>query len=203
MRSLRVRPRVPRSFPWSRASTWTTGCSALVAALLVVAVGEAHGARTIRADPDKAWGITHLGDWRVAADPSYAAAVRRLGDPSHVENPDVPSCQAHWPALGLSIQFENFGVGRSCEIDGRAQSATVQGSRGRREWHTEEGLRVGDRVPRLRRLYPDALRRGGAWWVVYQESSPIGAGGPHDIVSARTRRGRVQALDLWIGGAGE
>ena len=173
--------------------------AALAAVVGLLAAGPAMAARTIRAQPDRYWGVTYLGRWHVSAHPTYPKAVSALGSPSRLENPDIPGCRATWARLGLRIQFESFGVAGSC-AEGKAQSAVVKGRRGRVAWRTQRGLRVGDRYGRLERLYPDARRKPGARVIVYQEDPPIGDG---SIVTALIRHKRVASLRLWIGGAGE
>jgi hypothetical protein len=135
----------------------------------------------------------------VRAHPEYGKAVYALGTPSHVENPDVPSCAATWRRLGLRIQFESFSIAESCN-DGRAQSAVIKGRRGRISWKTQRGLRVGDSYRKLTRLYPGARREPGARVIVYQEKPVIGDG---SIITAMVRRGKVASFRLWLGGAGE
>ena len=69
-------------------------------------------------------------------------------------------CRMRWPGLGLTLEF-----GRRCR---RLTVATVgrQPIRGAalvHTWATERGLRLGDRARAVRRLYPEALRRGRAY----------------------------------------
>jgi hypothetical protein len=173
-------------------------CVLAVAALAAVAP-PAFAARTIKAQPSRYWGVTYLGDWHVQAHPEFRKAVVALGEPSHVENPDIPGCAAAWRRLGLKIQFESFGIASDCN-DGMAQAAVVQGHRGRISWRTQRGLRVGDSFRRLTRLYPNARRKPGARVIVYQKQPPIGDG---SIVTAVVRGGKVASFKLWLGGAGE
>jgi hypothetical protein len=173
--------------------------SALVLAALAVAASPALGARTIKAQPDRFWAVTYLGGWHVAAHPEYPRAVRALGKPSHIKNPDIPGCRPTWRRLGLRIQFESFGIAHGCN-EGKAQAAVVKGKRGRGSWRTQLGLRVGDSFARLERLYPDARRKPGARVIVYQDEPAIGDG---SIITAVIRHERVASFRLWLGGAGE
>ena len=171
----------------------------VMAAVLGAAAGPASAARVIKANPARSWGVTYLGDWHVAAHPEYGKAVHALGSPSSVENPDIPGCTVTWSGLGLRIQFESFGGGTSC-ADGRAQAAVVKGPNGRSSWRTQRGLRVGDSLRKLRRLYPNARRKHSARVIVYQANPPLGDG---SIVTAVIRRHRVASFRLWLGGAGD
>ena len=171
----------------------------LTGAALGAAALPASAARTIKANPERSWGVTYLGSWHVAAHAEYGKAVCALGAPSHVENPDVPSCAATWTRLGLRIQFTSFGIASSC-ADGLAQSAVVKGPNGRSSWRTQRGLRVGDSYRKLRRLYPNARRRPAARVIVYQRDPVLGDG---SIVTAVIRARRVASLRLWLGGAGD
>jgi hypothetical protein len=153
----------------------------------------------IKANPARSWGVTYLGHWHVAAHPEYGKAVHALGTPTSVANPDIPGCAATWAGLGLRIQFESFGGGTSC-ADGRAQSAVVKGADGRSSWRTQRGLRVGDGLRKLRRLYPNARRKPSARVIVYQENPVLGDG---SIVTAVIRHRKVASFRLWLGGAGD
>lgn len=167
--------------------------------VLAVAASPALGARTIKAQPDRFWAVTYLGGWHVRAHPEFPRAVRALGAPSHVKNPDIPGCEATWKRLGLRIQFESFGIAHGCR-EGKAQSAVVKGHRGRVSWRTQLGLRVGDSFAKLKRLYPDARRKPGARVIVYQDEPAIGDG---SIITAVIRQREVASFRLWLGGAGE
>jgi hypothetical protein len=109
------------------------------------------------------------------------------------------ACRATWPDTGLSIQLANFGAG-GCE-GGFAQVADINGRQGRR-WRTNKGLRVGDSLSRLRRLYPQTSRHGSRWWLV-RGQNPFARGLYYGVVSARVTQHRVRGLRIIIGGAGE
>jgi len=171
----------------------------VTAAVLGAVAGPASAARVIRANPARSWGVTYLGGWHVTAHPEYGKAVHALGQPSHVNNPDIPHCQVTWARLGLRIQFTSFGGASSC-ADSLAQSAVVKGPNGRSSWRTQRGLRVGDSLRKLRRLYPDARRKPSARVIVYQEDPMLGDG---VIVTAVIRHRKVASFRLWLGGAGD
>jgi hypothetical protein len=171
----------------------------VTATVLAAVAGPASAARVIKANPARSWGVTYLGDWHVAAHPEYPKAVHALGAPTSVENPDIPGCAATWAGLGLRIQFESFGIASSCN-DGRAQAAVVKGPNGRSSWRTQRGLRVGDSLRKLSRLYPNARRKPSARVIVYQENPVLGDG---SIITAVIRHHKVASFRLWLGGAGD
>jgi hypothetical protein len=163
-----------------------------------MATQAASAARTIKAEPGRYWAVTYLGSWHVRAHPEFGKAVFALGEPSAVSGTGVP-CTALWREVGLRILFTSFGGAQSCS-DANAQRAVVKGPAGRRAWRTQRGLRVGDTLERLRRLYPHALRKPGARVIVYQDDPVIGDG---SIITALVRNRRVASLQLWLGGAGD
>lgn len=66
-------------------------------------------------------------------------------------------CRLTWPKLALTLEFARCRRLAVATI-GRQP---IRGSALVHTWTTERGLRVGDRVRVLRRLYPGAVRRGG------------------------------------------
>lgn len=101
--------------------------------------------------------------------------------------------------VGLRMVFANFGGLDPCSPEGGlADLAVMRGAR----WRTSRGLRIGDPVSRLHRLYPTATARGGLWWLV-TGYTPIGEGGYYPVLAAAVGRGRVRALRAGIGAAGD
>lgn len=146
--------------------------------------------------------VVRIGDFRVARDPRLRAAIGAFGAPSsrRVAAGGI-SCRVSWRRLGIKILFANLGAGRSaCKPRlGRAQNAVVN----TRRWRTTRGLRVRDRVRRIGRLYPNALRTGRFFKLVTGRNV-FGTGrGRYAVVGARTSAGRVRALTMNIGAAGE
>lgn len=140
--------------------------------------------------------IARIGDLVDPAAASLPVARRVFGDPRPPRR-DRVSCPARWLGLGLLINFVDLGGGNPCTGEGNAQSATVTDAR----WRTARGLHVGDRLGRLRELYPGASRHGRAWWLISRRS-PFGEG-RFAPLAAVVADGRVRALEVWIGGAGE
>ena len=168
----------------------------LLALTLVALPASAEGsARTIRLS--HGW-ISALGDWHVGASGTQAASYRALGDPdwSYSYDGDRVS-KARWDWLGLTLQYECFCA------DGPmlTQTAAIRGHAGRVNWRTSRGLRVGDSVARLRRLYPHAVRKGTSYTLA-QLYNTYGSG-PLPVLTARTSHRRVSSLILWIGKGGD
>jgi hypothetical protein len=98
--------------------------------------------------------------------------------------------------------FTSFSADPYC-AHVRAQTGTISGSAGRRHWRTARGLRVGDSLGTLKRLYPGAVRAPGGWAIVYSLHSVVAEGARLDIVTASIKGSRVAAFKLWIGAAGD
>jgi hypothetical protein len=117
-----------------------------------------------------------IGPWRVQANPSLDGAIAAFGAPSRCRTVSgVPGfASVEWRALGLRAVFGTYGSGgaRPCQAVRAVRLDNARASS--KDWHTGRGLRVGDSVAKLRRLYPQAtLRtytRGVApvrgWWLV-------------------------------------
>src|SRR5918992_133530 len=125
---------------------------------------------------------------------SSAAAMARFGPPSS-QRANGPSCLMYWKRLQLAIRFLEFG--RPPCTNGVAAVVTITS---REHWRTAVGLRVGDRIARLWRLYPNAsLQRGtftpfaGYWLVTRRACAEVGRA-PYPGLLARARDGRVTAL---------
>ncbi len=85
----------------------------------------------------------------------------------------------------------------------RAQTGTISGAAGRRHWRTARGLRVGDSLGTLKRLYPRAIKGPRGWAVVSSLHPVVAEGSPLDIVTASIKGNRVESFKLWFGGAGD
>lgn len=156
------------------------------AAAVAVSAAGAGGVQVIQGD-------RNAGGIRIAR--SSPADVRKLfGAPSTSRALSAQSCLQSWKPARLAVHFFTF-EGKPC-VRGAALIVTVAGRAG---WRTAVGLRVGDRAPRLRALYPRArLRTGfagdsGYWLVTRQVCAEVG-GGSYPGLLARMRNGRVSAL---------
>ena len=147
---------------------------AALASLLVASLAGASSGYTIVAGPDR--NAERIGAYRFGSDPTYAAAVKAFGRPTSV----TATCVARWSKLGLELRFGPACAGWI--------GATVSSG----PWRTAAGLRVGDTLARLRRLYPAARYVTPAWLLVYRR----GEVGLTVYLQAFVRAGRVTALDL-------
>lgn len=122
-----------------------------------------------------------IASFEASNDPTLAGAIRALGVPSSCGR--VPGFRSFasvtWRELRLRMVFGTYGPvppRGPCAAAGRIvlDSAFATG----RRWRTGRGLRVGDSVAKLRRLYPHAHRkrflRGirpvDGWWLVVRLS---------------------------------
>ena len=138
-------------------------------------------------------GDSRLGSYRVKVDGSLAGAVAAFGEPSRIRRGSRyrEFCYVSWRQLGPRIIFYNLGLANPCQPQsGRFYEATITS---RADWRTSKGLRIGDAVRGLRRLYPRA-RRQGNWWSLVVRRSPYGDNALYAGLAAKAIRGRVVAL---------
>ena len=179
-----------------------TAAISLASAAVAAPAATARPGGTIQAGRG---GVTALGSWHVSTHPTFPAAVRALGAASAVHvHTHGNSCTGTgtWRKFGLRILFTSFSVDPYCAAV-RAQTGTISGAAGRRHWQTTRGLRVGDTLGTLKRLYPRAIKSRGGWAIVYSRHSVIAEGSRLDIVTAQVKGNRVSSFQLWIGGAGD
>jgi hypothetical protein len=112
------------------------------------------------------------------------SVLRRFG-PAPAQAASDRRCQLTWPNAGLRLTL--VGRRRACA------AGTLFGvAMWRPGWMTQKGLRIGDGLPRLRRLYPRAIQRQNSWWRLYKGGSRVPVGG----LFAHTKRGRVD--EFWV-----
>jgi hypothetical protein len=188
-----------------------TATIGVVAVLIHAVGGPAAGAAThrlfIKARSNGR--VVTVGGFHPSRDPSVSAAVKtfRAVDGEH-EKYGGTACDIHWARFGLTITFGDLsGENNACNV-GRADTAVIKGEGPESQrWSTANGLRLGDSVARLRKLYPRAAQHGASWWLV-SSVSQIGiscypSGCPYPVLRAKTTRGRVTSFRLSIGEAGE
>ncbi len=125
---------------------------------------------------------------------------------------DRASCIADYRRRKASLQFTTLGGLRrgrgGCEARGRVYLS--DGIFSARRWRTDRGLRVGQRVSRLRRLYPGVTRvrrpanpRYGrrSYWLVSQISPCCDSRVP--VLEAVVAKRRVKRFVLHVGAQGE
>jgi hypothetical protein len=169
--------------------------------LLVVAAPAAAAPFTInvRGSAQSFGRVLAIGDFKPDRDPTLGAAIDAYGQPSFRRRLSTEGCRVGWHALGVKVLFANLGGGSACRADlGRSQTARAFGER----WRTAKGLRVGQRLSRLRRLYPNATRHGRAWWLVTAVSL-VGEPRRYPVLSATVRGGTVRSFSVRILAAGD
>jgi hypothetical protein len=135
-----------------------------------------------------------IGSFRVKADGTLGGAWNAFGVPSRSVRTSSATCLVRWARLGLRIGFYNLGGFPPCgRATGHFSNAAITGE----QWRTGNGLRIGDRVMRLRSLYPGARygadgNGGEGWWLVTRRNST--GPGTYPGLLARTRAGHVTAL---------
>jgi hypothetical protein len=153
-----------------------------------------------------------IGPWRTGATPTFAAAIAAFGPVTRCTRLEaLPAfASAEWRQVGLRMVFGSYGPGgaRPCRAR-RAVFLDNARAYGKR-WQTGLGLRVGDSVAKLRRLYPQArlrtYRRGVApvrgWWLVVRTSHVPDF---HHLPAllAKARAGRVTELVVNVHAEGD
>lgn len=164
-------------------------------ALLLVLATAATAAAAVAAAPAPyvLLGDTSVGGLRIAR-ADLADARARFGAPSSARR-EGPSCVASWRRIGLTLTFLDLSGANACR-SGSLVRATIT-SRG--AWRTGKGLRKGDSVARLRRLYPKATYRRHiapwtGYWLVTRRACELGGFEPFPGLLARISNGRVSAL---------
>ncbi len=167
---------------------------ARLAILFVLAAASAGGAAAETAAPYVIRGDSNVGGLRIAQ-ADIADARLRFGAPSTSRREPPYACVRSWKRIGLTVAFLDLSGGNACRT-GVVVRATIT-SRG--AWRTGAGLRVGDSVARIERLYPRASyhRDLGPWtgyWLVTRRTCELGGRQPYPGLLARVRNGRVAAL---------
>jgi hypothetical protein len=186
--------------PRRRTSLLAIAVLSIAAALTVAAPATARPFVIEARGSEKGPGVVRaIGDFRPARNPRLGAAIRAYGDPT-ATNGGGEICRVRWADIGVRITFQNFGGVDSCEPSGgRAQKAVVSGDR---RWRTAKGLRIGNGVAKLQRLYPRA-RRTRRGFRLAQGILPFGRPVPYAVLGARVAEGRVRAFTLFVGAAGD
>lgn len=139
-------------------------------------------------------GDTNVGGVRIAR-ADLADARARFGAPSTTRREQTALCVASWRRIGLTLSFLDLSGRNPCRT-GILIRATITS---RAAWRTAKGLRKGDSVARLRRLYPRATFRRHippwtGYWLVTRRACELGGFEPFPGLLARVRNGRVTAL---------
>jgi hypothetical protein len=153
-----------------------------------------------------------IGPWRAHADPSLAAAVRALGEPSSCKGVKglVGFASVEWRRLGLRGVFGSYGVDglHPCRARKAVRLDNMRATGG--AWRTGAGLRIGDSLSKLRKLYPHAFLRlyrrdipaVRGWWLVLRTGS-VPERYRFPALLATVRGGRVTSLVVTIQAEGD
>lgn len=174
--------------------------AALGGALAIVAlsIASASAAADYEIHVKPSGEVARIGELRDPAAASLPSVTKLFGAPAGTPRRDHASCPARWPGIGLRVLFVDLGGGNPCTTAGNAQSATLTAAR----WSTSRGLHVGDSVAKAQRLYPNARRLHGQLALI-SRPSPFGDHGRLVPLGATMAGGKVKALQVWLGGAGE
>jgi hypothetical protein len=147
--------------------------------------------------------ITRIGTLRIfgrdAGTLARASAV--FGRPSRIDpiGDGSDACRVEWRRLRLNATFANFGIDSACSPrGGRLQAATIRSPR----FRTTRGIRVGIASSTIPIRHRSAQFVNGAWWIA-STTPPFGDEEEIATISAIVSGGRVRALRLWVGGAGD
>ena len=195
--------------------------SRVATAVLTLVVSHAATGQAARPAP---WIVEDLGKGRGVIDghrgplpwsnQTMAKLVERWGTPARVRVPYRSECVAVWRSPRVTVHLANWGYVPNAENVcsprwGLVQALQTAGP----NWRTRRGLRVGDPVRTVRRLYPNAVLgsyhgAGKAWLLRPRRTACVGdCGGATTTLSsgvhAVVRAGRVAQFHVFVGGAGE
>jgi hypothetical protein len=166
-----------------------------LAAVLGITAGTAQAAALSKPyliDSDAQAGPITIGHTNL---PQATSALRNRGRRVVRHRPNL--CLVTWPRIGLTV---NFGlVGNDSRDRCKAGAALVVTITSRGPWKTTAGLRIGDSVAQLQRLYPRAtahladLGQAGYWLVTRRLCKEVG-GQPYAGLLARVHKDRVSAF---------
>jgi hypothetical protein len=165
----------------------------LAASLLAVLIAPAAAPAADRVIRSRAGVITSVGPLR-PSDAGVSRLTTLFGRPTAAVGRGN-GCTVRFSAAHITVTLANFGGGGTACDAGHAQSATLDG----RAWRTQRGLRVGDGISRMKRLYRQARVRNGRWELL---SAPM-FNTTVATLEAYVANGRVSRLRAYLGGAGE
>lgn len=135
-----------------------------------------------------------VGDVNVGGFPrtgTVKQAIQVFGQPIPAE-PAYDTCTLQWPSYGVTMNsFYTNGALNPCGPSGKNKSVTVTGH----GWHTSKGLKMGDPLAKMRKLYPRATKESAGLW---QLTNRPFAGLPFPGLEAKlNKKGRVVALTVY------
>jgi len=187
-----------------------TACAIAAVAVVggSVSIVQAAGTSAIRIGVE----TETIGLWRVQANPSLAGAIAAFGAPSRCTKVSgLPGfASVEWRGLGLRAVFGTYGLGgtRPCQAVHAVRLDNARASSA--EWQTGRGLRVGDSVAKLRKLYPQAFLRTyprgippvRGWWLVVR-TGRVPELYRFPVLLATVRGGRVTGLAVTVEAEGD
>jgi hypothetical protein len=137
-----------------------------------------------------------MGDRYVGGVPVLSKLKRAttvFGAPDTTRHVSQYECRAVWRRIGLTLSYLSLGNGDPCQFGGMVTATATSTA-----WRTNRGLRIGDRVTRLRRLYPRAKSVAtppyGGWWLITRHTCPTTGSQAYPGLRARTSATKVIAL---------
>jgi signal peptidase I len=135
--------------------------------------------------------------------PTYAGALTAFGGARSCRfGHDRADAVVRWPALGVTAEFTTLGLiskgGNACTRPREVflDHLTITGGR----WTTTLGLRLGDPLSKLLRLYPRARRHGSSYWLITETNPAVGS---QPLFAVGTRRGHVASFLFVVQAEGE
>jgi hypothetical protein len=178
-----------------------------VAGVLAPCAG-AGGSRVIRIGAES----QTIGPWRTGSTPTFAAAVSAFGRETTCRRLRKLSSFAavEWRPIGLRMVFGSYGAGGARPCRARRAVFLDNARAYGKEWQTGLGLKVGDPVSKLRRLYPHATLRTyrrsvpavRGWWLVLR-TSRVPDFHHYPVLLATAHGGRVTSLVVNVHGEGD
>lgn len=126
-------------------------------------------------------------------DGNVQRAIAVFGQPTvrRQEEGTFDMCNLQWPALGISMRtYYTGGTIDPCGPSGRHASTTLTDPR----WRTSMGLKMGDTLTKLKKVYPRAQRDKPGVWRLTTRSF---AGLPFPGLEARIKKGRVVSFTVY------
>jgi hypothetical protein len=108
-----------------------------------------------------------IGGFVLARNGKISGAIAVYGNPTSREQFGYDECTVVWTELGIQSTFSH-SYDNPCALSGCHLGSVITG----RQWKTDKGLRVGDSLQRLRKLYPRAKIFLGKRWSLI--SRPFG-----------------------------
>jgi pimeloyl-ACP methyl ester carboxylesterase len=142
---------------------------------------------------------------------SLADVEAKLG-PDNRCNGQGPDVTVTWPARGITGQFTTFGViadrngqpvtppATGCQYRDQVQVDRLTATAA--DWHTRQGLKIGDPLARLGQLYPTATEHADGWWL-HTIQLPWGDPSEQGDLLATVRNDQVTALTVVLTAQGD